>query len=552
MGLTAKMTLLFNSLNALVLIIYGIISVRAQVAGELGGIDGKLALAAQSYVRAIGEGKMDEAFRNDATAQGFRDTGGAPEKEYLADVASMGRYASNLGLAYLYSMTIVDGKAKYVMDGAPQSEIDEGNFKYPMDDYPDASPMFFAAWEKWTPMAEEYTDSFGSFRSYFLPFVTKAGNKVLIGADIKIDDVKRKTRDIIVSQVSIVAVIFAIGFTITFIFAKVVARRVINIGNHINFMADRLDFTRDVAVRSNDEIGRMAESINKLQEVLKGAIRRAHDASVSNAAHAQQFGAAAASISSQVASSTLQVEQLHEHSSEIDRHAKAAAECAALVQTDIGETNSQLTDAHATLKDLVAGVNETAQNSGALAADLKELNVKMGSVKRILDVVTEISDQTDMLAINASIEAAHAGDVGKGFMVVADSVRGLAIRTQETVGESSEIINQVMEDTNGIIAKMNGIVRANGGLAKASARSLGDIESMHGRFAKTISMVAESADGSGQIEASVASMAENLGHVASVLEATKVQADEIQGSASSIQGEANELKDQLSRFVVGS
>jgi len=542
MGLTAKMTLLFNSLNALVLVLYGIISVRAQVAEELGGIDGKLALAAQSYVKVVGEGKMDGAFQS----------GAAPEKEYLADIASMGQYASDLGLAYLYSMTVVDGKAKYVMDGAPQSEIDEGNFKYPMDDYPDASPMFFVAWEKWAPMVEEYTDSFGSFRSYFLPFATKAGNKVLIGADMNVDDVKLRTRDIVASQVYTASVIFAIGFTITFIFAKVVARRVISIGNHIDFMAGRLDFTRDVAVRSNDEVGRMAVSINKLQEVLKGAIRRAHNASVSNAAHAQQFGAAAASIQSQVAASTLQVEQLHEYSGEIDRYAKAAAECAVLVQTDIGETNSQLTDAHATLKDLATGVNETAQNSSALEADLKELNVKMGNVKRILDVVTEISDQTDMLAINASIEAAHAGDVGKGFMVVADSVRGLATRTQETVGESGEIINQVMEGINGIIAKMNGIVRANGGLAKASAKSLGDIESMHGRFAKTISMVAELADGSGQIEASVASMAESLGHVASVLEATKAQANEIQGSASSIQGEADELKDQLSRFVVGS
>jgi len=135
--------------------------------------------------------------------------------------------------------------------------------------------------------------------------------------------------------------------------------------------------------------------------------------------------------------------------------------------------------------------------------------------------------------------------------VVADAVRGLATRTRETVGESGEIINQVMEGINGIIAKMNGIVTANSGLAKASTRSLGDIESMHSRFAKTISMVAESATGSNQIEASVASMAESLGHVASVLEATKAQADEIQGTASSIQGEAGDLKEQLSWFVVG-
>jgi serine phosphatase RsbU (regulator of sigma subunit) len=143
----------------------------------------------------------------------------------------MGEYASDLGLAYLYSMTVVDGKAKYVLDGAPQSEIDEGNFKYPMDEYADAGPLFFAAWEKWIPMVEEYTDSFGSFRSYFLPIVTKAGNKAMIGADMKIDDVKRKTRNIVFSQVSIAAIILAIGVAITFIFTKVVARRMIGMAH---------------------------------------------------------------------------------------------------------------------------------------------------------------------------------------------------------------------------------------------------------------------------------------------------------------------------------
>jgi len=281
MSLTAKMMLLFNSLNALVLVLYGIISVRTQVAKELDGIDGKLALVAQNYVRVVGEDKIDRFFQS----------GAAPEKEYLADIASMGQYASDFGLAYLYSMTVVDGKAKYVMDGAPQSEIDEGNFKISNGRLPRASPMFFAAWEKWAPMVEEYTDSFGSFRSYFLPFATKAGNKVLIGADMNVDDVKLKTRDIVISQISIAAVIFAIGFAMTFIFARVVARYLF---------------------------------------------------------------------------------------------AKEVARCLTGHQEPIG------VDVHVMLKDLMAGVNETAQSNSAVAANLKELNVKIGNVHVVLELATEI------------------------------------------------------------------------------------------------------------------------------------------------------------------
>ena len=541
MGLTAKITLLFNSLNLLILATYGVLSVRTQVAEEMNAIDAKLAMATQSYVKVIGEDKLDRAFR---TADIQKDS-------YIADVVFMGGYADDLGLAFLYSTTVVDSKAKYVQDGAPQSDIDEGNFKYPMDDYEDAGQALFDAWNAWAPRVDEYTDSFGNFRSCFMPLTTKAGNKVIIGADMRIDDVKHRIKEIISSQAIIAGSIFIVGFAITFIFARVVTRRMIGIGSHVNFMAAMRDFTRPVAVKSKDEIGRMAESINALQAVMKDAIGRAHGASVSNAVHAQQFGAAAASIQSQVETSSLQVEQLNGLSGEINRHAEAAAKCAASVQADIDETNGQVTDAHATLKELVVGVNATAQNSLALAADLKDLNAKMNDIKRILGEVTEISDQTDMLAINASIEAAQAGSVGKGFMVVADSVRGLAVRTQETVGESDQIINHVVKGINGIIAKMNEIVKANDELAKASAKSLKDIESMRSRFARTMVIVAESAASSGRIEASVSSMAGSLGHVASVLDATKAQADEIMGTAASIQRQADEMKDQLAVFVVG-
>ncbi|MDR2561663.1 MAG: hypothetical protein LBC63_07835, partial [Holophagales bacterium] len=118
MGFTAKMTLLFNLLGALILVVYGVMSVKTQLAEKISDIDAELAIAAQSYIKVVGEDKIDRAFRSGATARSV------PEEEYKADVASMGEYASDLGLAYLYSMTVVDGKAKYVLDGAPQSEID--------------------------------------------------------------------------------------------------------------------------------------------------------------------------------------------------------------------------------------------------------------------------------------------------------------------------------------------------------------------------------------------------------------------------------------------
>jgi HD-GYP domain-containing protein (c-di-GMP phosphodiesterase class II) len=204
-------------LNVLIIVVYATVIVNLERAKELRRIDTELATVAKSYVRMIGEEKLDRAF-----------TGYAPEEEYIADVIKMGDYASDIGLKFLYSMTVVDSKVKYIHDGAPRSYIDNGIFCYPMDYYEAASSKVFAAWDTWTPQIDEYTDSFGSYRSYFLPAITSSGNKIIIGADINIDDVKQKINMVSLTQISIaICVLFSI-FIITLLLAKKFTGQMIN------------------------------------------------------------------------------------------------------------------------------------------------------------------------------------------------------------------------------------------------------------------------------------------------------------------------------------
>jgi len=481
LSLTVKITLLFNCIIVMILAIYVSLTIKTELTEELRRIDTELAMAAKTYVRVIGEEKLDRAF-----------SGGVPEEEYKADIAMMGDYANKLGLKFLYSMTIVDSKVKYVHDGAPQSDIDSGNFSFPMADYEDASPKVFVAWNTWSPQYDEFTDSFGSFRSYFMPITTKGGNKVIIGVDMSIDDVKQKIGKVIKSQIFTALAILVFSFIITFLFSKMLADQITRIGTHIHTIAVKRDFTSALKVKSSDEIGKITENLNNLQDVLKQAIGQAYNTSLTNASHSKQFTSAAASIQSQLVSSAEQVQHLNEQTGEINKHAQLAAESAVSVQQDIDETNQHLTDAHLTLMELVKGVNETAQNSRALAVELQTLNSKVGAIAGVLNDVTEISDQTTMLAMNASIEAAHAGNIGKGFAVVADAVRALAARTQKTVAESEEIVKHITQGIDGIVGKMAETVKLSEKLAKTSDISLKNIECMYDRFTDSVAKAYDS------------------------------------------------------------
>ena len=540
LSLQAKVVCLFSAAIFLIVCLYTAFAVKEQSSTELRAIDSQLATAARSYARAIGEEKIDRVFGENKYS----------DEEYKSLIASMGEFAEELGMEYLYSMTVVGSTVKYVIDGSTQSDIDKGEFAFPMDDYKDASPKIIVAWETGKPQVDEYVDGFGNHRSYFLPITTAVGNKVVVGADMEVNEIQKKMRKILTTYIFIGAGILLFGLVLTFFFAREMTKSVTQIASKVQHITKSLDFTSNIAIKNEDEIGKIAENINSLQSALRESIREAYEMSASSAEHAEKFCDSADSIQSQVDSTAQKVRQVVEKTVHINEQAQVAAQHTASIQQDINGTNQQLSDAQAAMKELAEGVNLTAKNSRQLANDLQSLNAKVGAIRSVLATITEISDQTNLLALNASIEAAHAGNMGVGFAVVAGEVGNLSNKTQETVSESENVVRQIIDGVDGVICEMVKIVEANEKLAQTSNKSLEVIQAINGRLANIASSNAECVSSSDFIRDSIADISENLGQANTALETSNSNVLEMVNTASSIWEDANGVKIQMSKFRV--
>jgi len=538
--LQVKVICLFAVVIVCIICLYTVFAYNQESGAELRAIDSQLVSGAKSYLRVVGEEKINRVFGADKF----------PEEEYKSLVASMGVFAEELGLEYLYSMTIVGNTVKYVIDGSTQSDIEKGDFSFPMGDYQDASPKIRVAWETGKPQLDEYEDSFGRHRSYFLPLTTAAGNKIIIGADMEVSEVAKKMKQILTTHLFMGVGVLVFGIAITFPFARKMTKSVTKIASDVQRITSTLDFTGAITIKDKDEIGKIAENINLLQSALRESIAEAYNMSVSSAGRAEKFSASADSIQSQVDSTTQKVGQIAEKSGYINEQAQLASQNTASIQQDINETKQRLSDAHEALKELAEGVNLTAQNSRNLASDLHSLNEKVSAIRSVLGTITEISDQTNLLALNASIEAAHAGKMGVGFAVVAGEVGDLANKTQETVSESENIVRTIIQGVDGVISEMVKIVEANEKLAQTSNKSLEVIQGINERLAHISSSNAGCVSSSDSIRDSIADISENLSQANAALETSNSNVVEMVKTASSIWEEASGVQIQMSRFKV--
>ena len=258
--------------------------------------------------------------------------------------------------------------------------------------------------------------------------------------------------------ISMMAVVTIVGMIIGTLMSITVITSVVRGLNKAVAASQRIaqgDLTQDLEAHSTDEIGKLITAMHDMQESLKQVLTEMNQSSTELAAASEEL----ASVSEETSRNT------HTQQSEIDQMATAMEEMAATVQEVAQNANSTSEAAlHAndeaaqgenTVKETAKAIEKLATSVADAAQLLETLERNSESIGSVLDVIKSVAEQTNLLALNAAIEAARAGEQGRGFAVVADEVRVLAQRTQESTEEIEQMIARVQSGTASAVTAMN-------------------------------------------------------------------------------------------------
>ena len=215
------------------------------------------------------------------------------------------------------------------------------------------------------------------------------------------------------------------------------------------------DLTKRLEITSKDEIGEVAKEINNFIHKVQETISLVKQGSHENVSISKKLYSSSEYVKENITSESQIVQSTNKEITHVNDSLLVGVNDAKENYNKISEANTDLNQASQKINQLTEKINLTSATEQELAQQLQELSVNATDVKNVLEVIGDIADQTNLLALNAAIEAARAGEHGRGFAVVADEVRKLAENTQKSLIEINASINTIVQSILDASSQMN-------------------------------------------------------------------------------------------------
>lgn len=398
----------------------------------------------------------------------------------------------------------------------------------------------------------------------------------IVSAGSYLQDFNSEANKILYALSLTIIVFTVIGLILTLLFARHISKPLGLIANRIKQVADG-DLNIDRAqIKNKDEIGELAQDFDRMTEHLREIIGQVTMTSQQVAATAEELSAS----SEETGRATEQIStSIQDVSTGAERQVDSADQARRVV-TEISAGIEQIASSVLSANDSSQEASQTANSGNQVVSKAVEqmklineksiamvdvvnmLGDKSNEIGKIVSLITEIAEQTNLLALNAAIEAARAGEHGKGFAVVADEVRKLAEQSGKAAGQISQLIREIQNDTEHAVIAMNDsqiVVEEGITLVDHAGNSFNDITKAVDKVSSKMQEVSAAVQ---QINAGTQTMvnaideitetvkegAENTQSVAAAAEEQNASIEEISAVAHTLSKMADELQEAVQKF----